>query len=92
MRLDAYVVLTLKQEGGAVCAIGKTGGWKYKSESLKKKNTHTQSCTGTADLLLTLTARCLICKVQTVRVSITFEAFSDAVTTATLEVTRVARP
>lgn len=28
MRLDADVVLALKQEGGAVCAIGKTGGWK----------------------------------------------------------------
>lgn len=28
VRLDAYVVLALKQEGGAICAVGKAGRWK----------------------------------------------------------------
>ena len=31
VRLDAYVVLALKQEGGAVCAVGETSRWKSKS-------------------------------------------------------------
>lgn len=65
-------------------------GWLEVIIRVKKKKRQVR--TGTDDFHLTLTARRLICIVQTVRVSITFEAFSDTVTTATLEVTRMARP
>lgn len=39
-----------------------------------------------------LTTGCLICVVQTVGVAVTFEALRDAVSTGTLEVTRVTSP
>lgn len=51
-----------------------------------------QACTGKTNQRGTLTARRLIRIVQTVWVSIAFEAFSDAVSTATLEVTGMTGP
>lgn len=51
-----------------------------------------QACTGKTNQRGTLTARRLIRIVQTVGVSIAFEAFSDAVSTATLEVTGMTSP
>lgn len=105
MRLDAYVVLALKQEGRAVCAVGKAGRWK----SVIKKNMwcmlHSLMlklffCDGDSNyhqkvkktLCWTLTTKRLICIVQTVSVAIAFEAFSDTVSTATLKVTGMTSP
>ncbi len=131
MRLDAHVVLALKQEGGAVCAVGKTSRWKseplcqtqvsnqtHNSQSwwgqdqrpIKKYTcmlyslnvktllfvmetiTITKECTWKTIHCGTLTTGRLICIVQTVGVAITFEAFSDTVSTAALEVTGVTSP
>lgn len=41
LRLDTYVVLALKQEGGAVCTIGKAGRWKSQSFCQTKSVTFT---------------------------------------------------
>lgn len=47
---------------------------------------------GTNSWCRTLTTGCFICVVQTVGVAVTFEAFSDTVSTAALEVTRMTSP
>lgn len=83
VRQHTDVVLALKQERRAVRAVGKAGGWKVRTRVRL-------ACVLVivSESSETLTTGRLICEIQTVGVAIAFEALSDAVTAAALEVSR----